>query len=1243
MKSSTFKKRLLAVAVAAVFAVNYGPLVAYADEVGEDQAANNQPEVVTEVEDSETPAQEAAVEENDAAEAAEQQQANNEEGMQAQAAEEDGDIKTMAAEPWTSTDATTHLPTKMDLSNIQSDANAHAFIKDSDTLYKYRDDETPFGYGDISYGYIKVEKSGNYDLCEKMQNGSYWNDGYIGIYNPDGTLMKSIRPAYTNRADGTNGNLCGSVHLEAGKVYGFAQCTEIDSFYQEECCSRDFRLELTKEDADPQDAVDKDEVSGLPKHIDMDDLSSLKKLGQLYQDSYNPNNTLYKGTTWYDRATANTFFRIIVPQESGNYNFTYDSGFAVGTYLGWYDLDGNLVETAVLENGSSKGLNMKLKANQTYVIAANNDNFTFTPGFKIVATEVGNAIEHTFEISCNVSGDVSATDEFYCTLDTGTKLTGTYDGVSFSNGKALIKLDPANAKTIKLSVILPDETESANYTITPEYAPGYTTTQTDLTGQWKNGETTKVTVEFTAAEKSSKKVVLSKIEDKTQLQEGMHYIFAQKGSDGKWYALACNGANTIPINVDEAKGTVSIGDKDIKNSPYVLKCSSVGTKTTNKGVTYDVYKFQTNVPVPGTTSKYSLKLDKTYVDANTYVGSSEGLFAKGGGDLQISLQNNKAYVYTSNKHYLSVDNGYFTYGIDGRAGDSGLVIFTDAETVVELDEAVTVNFHTDLGTVASSVETKSKFEIEKPADIEKDGTKYTFVGWSSDANVKTFLSLDESCDLYDTNENDNDKSSLKQAVKEKYSIIHDANPDIIEKIDIAKNEDVKKLVSADNTLDLYPVYAVRGFSQAVTSDDEDGTKIVGVSDWKMIQPDDTDYDKPDKEKWLGKIYVEVYKDGKMWGAPQPMYFRYHNDDAADLNLKFIEDGLLNGEYGGDLYKYLSDENAFPERSQKGGYVIDAVYADQGGSEDGLKYKYNWIQDNGGQLDNVKGGSTVKVYVTTVYQVEYFLNDVELSEEKNNVSQAGNEWHDSKFYTTPETERAFAKQVKDAKADYEIKMDNEYHQLMDGSEKTPGVCFVDENMKRGDYSGFAYYVHEYPHEITLPNLPTSKVAEGDSMTTDYWIMKDAQGNAFKINEKDLEYRPGEGYVVDVEDVDWLTEKTWMDNDEVERRDTHKDDLVNTYHLYVYTDNYSDPRGDEDPEDPADPEDPVDPEDPTNPDDPADPNGDEDFDNPDEDSDEDTPDDESSNTGDDTNIALYLALLLMSGGAATLVALRRKKSN
>ena len=187
--------------------------------------------------------------------------------------------------PWSGTDATTKLPTSMDLSQIKSDPNAHAFNKVSDgtfksnTVYKYIDSTTLFG--DISYGYVQVDTSGDYVLSEMRTTTSSRTDRteYCGIYDSDGTVMKQDRisnPWYPYEHYNTKAQCLEYfyVHLEAGKTYGFAQHSTSGTTSQD----RDFRLVLTSADSDPQD-TDRDQETGLPNHIDMSNLSSLSNRG----------------------------------------------------------------------------------------------------------------------------------------------------------------------------------------------------------------------------------------------------------------------------------------------------------------------------------------------------------------------------------------------------------------------------------------------------------------------------------------------------------------------------------------------------------------------------------------------------------------------------------------------------------------------------------------------------------------------------------------------------------------------------------------------------------------------------------------------------------------------------------------------------------------------------------------------------------------------------------------------------
>ena len=94
----------------------------------------------------------------------------------------------------------------------------------------------------------------------------------------------------------------------------------------------------------------------------------------------------------------------------------------------------------------------------------------------------------------------------------------------------------------------------------------------------------------------------------------------------------------------------------------------------------------------------------------------------------------------------------------------------------------------------------------------------------------------------------------------------------------------------------------------------------------------------------GSITVNVYVDGVPREADHELKYAYAENAMVDV-----------------------DVTLYGENADK--YVINKVYADQNnpGSSNG-------IQLNGGVLDNVSDGSTVSIYLTSKYSVEYYLNN-----------------------------------------------------------------------------------------------------------------------------------------------------------------------------------------------------------------------------------------------------------------------------
>ena len=332
-------------------------------------------------------------------------------------------------------------------------------------------------------------------------------------------------------------------------------------------------------------------------------------------------------------------------------------------------------------------------------------------------------------------------------------------------------------------------------------------------------------------------------------------------------------------------------------------------------------------------------------------------------------------------------------------------------------------------------------------------------------------------------------AAVKEDIRNTYSLLGDCNPEVS---NLVEYKDIKdKLV--DGKLIVYPVYAQRGFSAAVSAN-EGETMIIGASDYKDMQNSGSG-SISEKEIWLGSINIEVYLDGVLWvpgGAGQStigyrrsappatatMYFAYHNDNAADLNIKFIAETVT----AETLYEYMSSSD-FSQTEPTEHYVINAVVAEQGGSEDGLKYRYNWMSEQyGGQLDNVKGGSTVKIYVTSKYQVKYYLDN----DGTGYRELTGDAWQDDNYYTTPGTDEAV--NAAEQQSDYVVVPDGDYPDLINRTPTNP-YTFKDELIERGGYQQFIYKMSTSDHQIPIAPIPGEDIiGQGAELTENTWAMR-----------------------------------------------------------------------------------------------------------------------------------------------------------
>lgn len=371
------------------------------------------------------------------------------------------------------------------------------------------------------------------------------------------------------------------------------------------------------------------------------------------------------------------------------------------------------------------------------------------------------------------------------------------------------------------------------------------------------------------------------------------------------------------------------------------------------------------------------------------------------------------------------------------------------------------------------------------SNLNGEQVTYTLLGWTVSKTKAGFLNLNSSVNLYDYIDSEG-IASLSTDTINQYGILGTGNPELTQLADATT-------LTGNGTLNLYAVYAVRGFDSAVAVTDASGKNVMGIADWKPTQGD-TGYQNSEKEKWLGSINLALYKDGVQWGETQTLYFSYHNDKAADLNLKFIWDKYANTSQFKNLYEYLSfvngegifngklvppsynNELVFPPYDQVGHYTIDGVIAEQGGSEDGLKYAFNWMEKYGGQLDNVVGESTVNVYVTSVYNVEYYLVDGPYGVLPQNSTQiysvTGPQWNNQVFYSTPGTQNLF--NINSQGFEYQIGtiQNPQFNALMNPLTTEIGTdsTFNTSQMLRGDSDMFSYFINSYPTTIPIGGNP-----------------------------------------------------------------------------------------------------------------------------------------------------------------------------
>ncbi|MCR5572285.1 MAG: hypothetical protein K6F57_00720 [Candidatus Saccharibacteria bacterium] len=429
---------------------------------------------------------------------------------------------------------------------------------------------------------------------------------------------------------------------------------------------------------------------------------------------------------------------------------------------------------------------------------------------------------------------------------------------------------------------------------------------------------------------------------------------------------------------------------------------------------------------------------------------------------------------------------------------------------------------------------------------------YIFAGWTQNKN-KSGLVTENFENIYDA------KNGLSEDFVDAHELVSNTDWADLGSLQFEQPEpypcswDPDYMCQDSPTITLYPVYVNFPTQNPAYVKNNAGENLIAAADWKDFQHTDDIFSAmvDQDERWQGSINLEVYIDGKKQNDTQKLYYNYHNDNSADILLKFVDDTKLDLDCpanafpdgvpdGYDIaaiceaygkYVYVLDDSILPATSQDGKYTIDAVVAEQAGSEDGLKYAYNWVDEKGARLDNVKGGSTIKVYLSNKYQVKYYLDDEQLTDDAHT---------DTNYYASGATMRAIEAEQAVLNMNANIS-DEELQGLMDKNITEVGNSdvFKPANPKRFTFEAYKYVVHERDNKFTAAAAP--EIPQDKRFKVARWQIKDDAGNIV------AEVSPEELAAISEQEggleqyFDALTQYAYTDDG----------DNVNTFHLYLYT--------------------------------------------------------------------------------------------
>ncbi len=608
------------------------------------------------------------------------------------------------------------------------------------------------------------------------------------------------------------------------------------------------------------------------------------------------------------------------------------------------------------------------------------------------------------------------------------------------------------------------------------------------------------TISLTVTEESERKEALEAgtlympalgLSDISNLHLNDELIFVLKDpSDGKTKAIGWDGSNWL-VGIDvkkDDKGKYVVVDKDKEN-------------TVALNVSDDTFSINSGYAKGRLIRKSSS--DQYFSPSNLKGGTNDTPFGTSNKDMRIYTGLDGVFYLRGNsdgKQFLGYNNGF--KGVFDTAEEAEQYRIPVEIYIKAPSNSIPVYYHDyqTAGEIAATqyVKEGTKFRPPVPNDVRIGDETYTLFGWTTDNTyidgTNNLLGDDDYVNLYQFDKTSGTyglfglKSETVTKLKSHFRTLIEYDEDSKNKNQKGEettpraNDFVEQDTTDKTKIDLYPVYVLSGKNKEVTVSNASGTASITVDNVS------TNATAP---RWRGSLTVQIFIDGKPSGDAQTMYFFYNSDNTVDIKLE------------------LTDEDGNAINAETSPFIINAVVAEQSGTSSngvngGIERKSNVLTATGGKLDNVIGGSTVKIYMSTRYRAEFYLNKEKINKQSTQIKAISDN-----YYSTTENRTDFdrnfagkeafivAKTADFESGEYGSDVENISPEVFKSNDKFYGAKGAGDvaTLEHGGRYLFGYIVQTYDDHFTVPSPKEALSAGQELLHGETWKLKNGAAETY----------------------------------------------------------------------------------------------------------------------------------------------------